>query len=83
MRWYDGDTAWQAVSQLETIEETSVNCQLAPPPQWELAPVRKSLRAQVDNAPILARLTDGDRRARLVHAVCLDVSASGCRASWP
>jgi hypothetical protein len=77
--------AWQAVSQLERIDESSVNCHLAPSPQWELAPVRQSLRAQVDNAPILARVTESDAltRGRLVHAVCLDVSASGCRVSWP
>ena len=79
VRWYDGDTAWQAVSQLERIDETSVNCQLAPSPQWELAPVRQSLRAQVDNAPILARLTDGDKRGpartRSV-SMCLRVAAA-------
>jgi PilZ domain len=79
VRWYDGESAWQASSQIVRISETSVNCQLAPPPEWEPAPVRQSLRAAVDNAPMLVRLATGRR----VHAVCLDVSASGCRASWP
>jgi PilZ domain-containing protein len=84
VRWFDGHTAWQAVSKLERIDETSVNCQLAPAPEWEAAPVRQSLRAPVDNAPILARVSQqGQTRGRLVHAVCLDVSASGCRVSWP
>jgi hypothetical protein len=85
VRWYDGDTAWQAVSRLERIDATSVACRLAPPPQWEPAPVRQSLRAQVDNAPMLARISgdQSSKRGRLVHPVCLDVSASGCRVSWP
>jgi hypothetical protein len=85
VRWFDGETAWQAVSKLERIDETSVNWQLAPSPQWESAPVRRSLRAQVDNAPMLARIwgSEAPARGRLVHAVCLDVSASGCRVSWP
>jgi hypothetical protein len=85
VRWFDGDTAWQAVSKLERIDETSVNCLLAPSPQWESARVRQSLRAQVDNAPMLARVSDSQalKRGRLVHVVCLDVSASGCRVNWP
>ena len=85
VRWFDGDTAWQAISKLERIDESSVICQLAPSPQWESAPVRQSLRAQVDNAPMLARVADNQEltRGRIVHAVCLDVSASGCRVNWP
>jgi PilZ domain-containing protein len=86
VRWFDGDTAWQAVSKLQRIDETSVTWQLAPPPQWEPAAVRQSLRAPVDNAPVLARMissTDALARSKIVHAVCLDVSASGCRVSWP
>lgn len=85
VRWFDGDTAWQAVSRIEHIDATSVDCQLAPPPEWEPAPVRKSLRAAVNNSPILVRVVDGDRVAtgRPRHAVCLDISASGCRATWP
>ena len=85
VRWFDGDTAWQAVSGLEHVDETSVNCQLAPPSEWEPAPVRKSLRAPVSNSPILVRLVDENRlpSGRPWHAVCLDISASGCRATWP
>ncbi|MDX6628817.1 MAG: PilZ domain [Gaiellales bacterium] len=85
VRWYDGDTAWQAVSRLERLDETSVNCQLAPPPEWEPAPVRQSLRAPVDNSPMLVRVVESGALAkgRRVHAVCLDISASGCRAIWP
>ena len=85
VRWFDGDTAWQAISKLERIDESSVICQLAPSPQWESAPVRQSLRAQVDNAPMLARVAENQAltRGRIVHAVCLDVSASGCRVNWP
>ena len=85
VRWYDGSTAWQAVSRLERLDETSVTCQLAPAPDWEPAPVRQSLRAPVDNSPILVRIVESSvlAKGRRVHAVCLDISASGCRASWP
>jgi hypothetical protein len=85
VRWFDGDTAWQAVSRIEHIDETSVNCQLAPAPEWEPAPVRKSLRAAVNNSPILVKVVDENRTSsgRPWHAVCLDISASGCRATWP
>ena len=85
VRWFDGDTAWQAVSQIEHIDPTSVNCLLAPQPEWEPAPVRQSLRAAVSNSPILVKLAEENRMsaARPLHAVCLDISASGCRATWP
>jgi len=85
VRWHDGETAWQAVSQLERLDETRVNCQLAPAPEWEPAPVRQSLRAPVDNSPMLARIAESSvlAKGRSVHVVCLDISASGCRASWP
>ena len=85
VRWHDGDTALQAVSRLERLDETSVNCQLAPAPEWEPAPVRQSLRAPVDNSPMLVRIVESSALAkgRSVHVVCLDISASGCRASWP
>ena len=85
VRWFDGDTAWQASSRIEHIDETSVNCQLAPTPEWEPAPIRNSLRAAVSNSPILIKVVDENRIAsgRPCHAVCLDISASGCRATWP
>ena len=85
VRWFDGDTAWQAVSAIEQVDETSVNCELAPPPEWEPAPVRQSLRAVAGNSPILVRIVDESRLAapRIVHAVCLDISGSGCRSTWP
>ena len=85
VRWHDGETAWQAVSQFERLDETSVNCQLAPAPEWKPAPVRQSLRAPVDNSPMLVRVVESNvlAQGRRVHAVCLDISASGCRAGWP
>jgi hypothetical protein len=85
VRWFDGETAWQAASRIDAIDDVSVSCLLAPPPEWIPAPIRKSLRAPVDNAPMLVRFAERDTAAkdRCVHAVCLDISASGCRASWP
>jgi hypothetical protein len=84
VRWHDGDTAWQAASRLERLDETSVICQLAPAPEWVPAPIRQSLRAPVDNSPMLVRIVESSALAkgRSVHVVCLDISASGCRASW-
>lgn len=85
VRWFDGDTAWQSASLIDHIDEISVNCRLAPLPEWEPAAVRQSLRAVVSNSPILLKLrdTDGGRATRPLHALCLDISASGCRATWP
>ena len=87
VRWFDGDTAWQAVSEIDQIDATSVNCLLAPQPEWEPAPVRQSLRAAVSNSPILVKKVVEESSFSTsrppLHAVCLDISASGCRATWP
>jgi hypothetical protein len=39
----------------------------------------------VDNAPLLVRILNSGAlgKGRQVHALCLDISDSGCRASWP
>ena len=85
VRWFDGDTAWQAISKLAALDETSASCELAPSTRVGARP----------GAPLAARpggqLADArqDRqrtvlaKGRRVHAVCLDISDSGCRASWP
>jgi hypothetical protein len=85
VRWYHGDTAWQAISHLERIDETSVKCRLAPAHEWELSPGRQALRTPVDNAPLLVKVVSSGLLAKghYVHALCLDISDSGCRASWP
>jgi hypothetical protein len=85
VRWYHGDTAWQAISHLERVDETSVNCRLAPACDWELSPGRQALRTPVDNAPLLVKIVSSGvlAKGRDVHALCLDISDSGCRASWP
>ena len=85
VRWFDGDTAWQAISKLTTLDETSVSCELAPSHEWEPAQVRRSLRAPVDNSPMLVKVVSSSvlAKGRRIHAVCLDISDSGCRASWP
>ncbi len=85
VRWYDGDTAWQAISKLAAITDTSATCELAHSRDWEPAQVRRSLRAPVDNSPMLVKIVSSTvlAKGRRVHAVCLDISDSGCRASWP
>ena len=85
VRWFDGDTAWQAISKLAALDDTSASCELAPSTEWEPAPVRRSLRAPVDNSPMLVKIVSSTvlAKGRRIHAVCLDISDSGCRASWP
>jgi hypothetical protein len=85
LRWFDGDTAWQAIAKLRILDDTSCECELAPSEEWEPAPVRRSLRAPVDNSPMLVKIVSSTviAKGRRVHAVCLDISDSGCRASWP
>jgi hypothetical protein len=84
LRWFDGATAWQAISQLRRIDETRVSCELAPSDQWEAAPARRSVRAPVENSPLLVRIVASKvlARDRRVHAVCVDISDTGCRANW-
>jgi hypothetical protein len=84
LRWFDGARAWQAVARLRRIDESRVSCELAPAHEWEAAPARRSVRAPVENSPLVVRIV-GSRvlaRGRRVHAVCVDLSDSGCRANW-
>ena len=85
VRWFDGDTAYQAIAKLKPVDDTSSECELAPPDEWEEAQVRRSLRAPVDNSPMLVKMVSSSvlAKGRRIHAVCLDISDSGCRASWP
>jgi hypothetical protein len=85
VRWFDGDTAYQAISKLKALDDTSASCELAPSSEWEPAQVRRSLRAPVDNSPMLVKVVSSSvlAKGRRIHAVCLDISDSGCRASWP
>ena len=85
VRWFDGDTAYQAIAKLKPVDDTSSECELAPSDEWEEAQVRRSLRAPVDNSPMLVKMVSSTvlAKGRRIHAVCLDISDSGCRASWP
>jgi hypothetical protein len=85
VRWYDGDAAWQVVLRLERVDETGVMFQLPPARKWQSVPVRRALRAAVDNSPILVKIVTSAVLAtdHRVHAVCLDISAGGCLAKWP
>jgi hypothetical protein len=84
LRWFDGSGAWQAIAQLQRIDETLVSCELAPANEWEAAPARRSVRAPVENSPLLVKIVASKVLApgRRVHTVCVDISASGCRANW-
>jgi hypothetical protein len=84
LRWFDGASAWQAIAQLQRIDESRVSCELEPAHEWQAAPARRSVRAPVENSPLLVRIVGSKvlPRGRRVHAVCVDISDSGCRAKW-
>lgn len=79
LRWFDGASAWQGIAQMERIDESRVRCELAPSDEWQVAPARRSTRVRVENSPLLVRILPADRR---MHAVCVDISETGCRANW-
>ena len=85
LQWDDGDTGWQAAAELARLDDTSARFRIAPASEWEPAPVRRSLRTPVENSPMLVRIVESTALPadRHVHTVCLDISDSGCRASWP
>ena len=79
LRWFDGASAWQSIAQMMRIDESHVQCELAPSHEWEASPSRRSTRVRVENAPLLVSILPGSRR---VHAVCVEISDTGCRANW-
>ena len=83
VHWDDGDAGWQAKARLERLDDTTARFQIAR--EWEPAPVLRSLRTPVDSAPMLVRIVESGAlpKDRRVHTICLDISDSGCRASWP
>ena len=85
VRWFDGSTAWQATARLERTDQSRVSCRIVPPQVWEPTSVRRSIRAPAADAGLLARVVSSSvlPGGRRVHTACLDVSATGCRASWP
>jgi hypothetical protein len=85
VHWDDGEVGWQARARLESIEDTTARFRIASAGEWEPAPVRRSLRTPVDNSPMLVRVTESSalRAGQRIHVVCLDISDSGCRLSWP
>jgi hypothetical protein len=85
LHWDDGDVGWQATAHLEHLEATTATYRVASSSDWQPSPVRRSLRTPVDNWPMLVRVSKSAALAegRRVHAVCLDISDSGCRVSWP
>jgi hypothetical protein len=85
VRWFDGASAWQAIAQLKRLDGARVSCELAPSNEWEAAPARRSVRAPVENAPLLVRVVGSKvlARGKRVHTTCVDISDSGGRANWP
>jgi hypothetical protein len=84
VRWFDGATAWQAVARLEHIDAHRVSCQITPPQAWAPTSARRSLRTPTDESPLLVRIVSSSTVAsgRRLHTTCLDISETGCRATW-
>lgn len=85
LHWDDAELGWQTRTRLERLDETSARWQIAPTNEWERAPTRQSLRTPIGNAPMLVRIIESGslRKDQRIHTVCLDVSDSRCRVSWP
>ncbi|MDX6617667.1 MAG: hypothetical protein QOK36_53 [Gaiellales bacterium] len=85
VRWHDGAASWQALSRFEPLDEMRVSCQLTASAGWEPAPPRASLRVLTDNSPLLIRIVESNDfpRGRRIYALCVDVSDTDCRVSWP
>jgi hypothetical protein len=85
LRWFDGASAWQAIAQLQRLDDARVSCELAPSNEWEAAPARRSVRAPVDNSPLLVKVVGSKvlARGKRVHTTCVDISDSGGRTNWP
>jgi hypothetical protein len=85
LRWFDGAGAWQAIAQLDRMDDTRVSCELAPSNEWEAAPARRSVRAAVENSPLLVKIVGSKvlARGKRVHTTCVDISDSGGRVNWP
>jgi hypothetical protein len=84
VRWFDGATAWEAIAQLVHLDPVRVRCEVAAPHEWAPTPVRHSVRVPVDNHQLLVRIIASNvlARGRCIHAVCVDISQTGCRATW-
>lgn len=85
VRWFDGTGAWQAVVTLARVPGAAERAALTPISEWEQSGTRRAARAPVDKSPLLARIVHSNALAkgRRVHAICLDISQTGCRATWP
>ena len=85
VRWFDGTGAWQAIVTLSPVPGTAERAALTPLSDWEQSGTRRAARAPVDKSPLLVRVIQSASiaKGRRIHAVCLDVSQTGCRASWP
>lgn len=72
------------MASLEHLDASRVSCQIKPPYTWEPAPARRSPRADVDQSQLLVRIASSSvlTSGRRAQTVCLEVSATGCRAAW-
>jgi hypothetical protein len=84
VRWFDGSRAWQATARFERADSSRVICRVTAN-DWQPTHTRRSTRASAANAELLARIVSSNvlPGGRRVHTECLDVSATGCRATWP
>ena len=83
VRWFDGEQGWQSIFELDASGAPRV--ELMPQTAWMPAGTRSSERIATDRAPLLVEIIASRSipAGRRLDLVCLDVSATGCRASCP
>jgi len=85
-RWFDGETAWEAAGEIRD-GSAGDHAELAVEEAWEAVPARQSERVAVDRFPLLVEVvkTSSNTHApgRRFDLLCVDVSATGCRATTP
>jgi hypothetical protein len=85
-RWFDGEDAWEVVVDVSPGASTDI-AELAVIDEWEPVSARQSLRLPVDRHPLLVEVVKARGNAhadgRRFDLVCIDISATGCRATAP
>ena len=83
-RWFDGEDAWEAAAAVRSGSVADL-ADLEVVEEWEPVAARQSMRVAVDRFPLLIEVIDSRTHAvgRRFDLVCVDVSATGCRATTP
>ncbi len=83
LRWWDDDdVAWEARASVEAFEAASGRLTVAVVGGWGPAVLRQAARVDSGRTPVELLTLGGDGRViRRARALCLDLSALGCRVA--